>query len=77
MNGAQTDQDDHDDRGSDMGDGLCMECGGAEPGTVFEGFFAQEGAPDDTLELDGHPNSLQEHVVNLNSFDDDIEGGCD
>ena len=45
-------------------------------GTVFD-YFAQEVAPEETLDLEGLPNDMHEHVVQTNSLDDDFDNGFD
>ena len=45
-------------------------------GTVFDS-FAQEDTPDETLDLEGLPNAMHEHVVQTNSLDDEVDDGFD
>jgi hypothetical protein len=66
------------DRGSDMDE--CMEFDlldlhDTEKAFTFDDDVAQVDMPEDTLRVEGIPDNMHEHVVQMNSLDDEFDVG--
>ena len=44
---------------------------------AFDDFVAQLDVPEDTLDVEGLPDNMHEHVVQMNSLDDEFDVGFD